>query len=266
METGKFTSNKDGGDGYRDYRKACQTAFDDINTVLAPKPRINKIMATADMGKAIVNKIGTCVGVDAEDNPIWTDPRAGSLKPETIELYSFLVSPEGMTQMGMTAPEPAADSSAVEEQNPEVAAAEAAGQPDPALAQGPKFLAEDQECSGWVNKTGPDPRYKETCEACSRNEACATQMAKPKATAKSKAGPKSKGPCEPKYSRATAFLNALKTGGTREQLAATSNAGYMAKTGKKDNLPEAKFWMANFLRLLEEMDLVQEDNGVITLK
>jgi hypothetical protein len=94
-------------------------------------------------------------------------------------------------------------------------------------------------------------------------------VAKPKTAAKPKAEPKTKepkAPSEPKYSRATAFLDALKTGGTREQLATASNASYMAKTGKKDNLPEAKFWTANFLRLLEEMDLVQEDNGVITLK
>jgi len=255
LDTSKFTSDKDAGDGYRDYRKACQMAFDDINTVLEPKPKINKIMATNVMHEPVIEKIGACVGEDAEGNPIWTNDRATKLKPETIELYSFLISAEGMAQMGFQLPaaEPEAE-----------AQAEATTDPSAQEPAGPKFAEEGQECPGWVNKTGPDPRYKETCDACSRVEACAAQVAKPKAAAKEKKPKEPKPPKEIKevYSRVNSVCDCLKEGQsfTKESLAKAANDLYI-QHGGKDNIKESSWAVNTFLKPLLLMGAVIEVSG-----
>ena len=78
LDTSNFSSDPAGGDAYKNYRRACQAAIKDINAVLAPAPKLNFMMPTSGMGEAIVATVGACVGKDEQQNPIWTNDKAGN--------------------------------------------------------------------------------------------------------------------------------------------------------------------------------------------
>ena len=227
-------------------RKAMQEAFKDINAVLDPKPKLNFIMATDKMGQVIIDSIGACIG-EENGQPIWVDPKAASLNPDTIITYEYLVN--------LQTPEPGAEAQS---------GAEAA-----AAAAEEIYLAEGEECPGWVKSAGPtNPKYKAICAVCSKIEAC-KERAKPKTE---KAAKEPKLPKEPKiikeaYSRVHSVCDCLKTNSpfTKESLAQAANALYIQKGGK-DNLKESVWAVGNFLKPLILMGTVVEDNGNFQVK
>ncbi len=236
LDTSIFTPD---GDGKKVLRRTLQTAVKDINAVLVPSPKLNFIGSIEFLTEQVINSIAACVG-DKDGQPVWTDPRAGNLNPDTIALYEYLV--------GQQAAEPGAEAAG----STAATAAHARGEDI--------YLAEDEECPGWIKSAGPtNPKYEAICAVCSRKAACADRAEK---VIKEPKPPKE--PSEPKYSRASAFIEALKTGGNKQSLAEISDKLYVQKTGKKSNLPEAKFWVANYLRLLLELNLVTETEGVFT--
>lgn len=196
LDTSNFSFDKKAGDGYKALRTALQAAFKDINDVLQPKPKLNPIMATDQMGQVVVAQIAQVVGTDDDGNPKWTDDRAGNLKPETVELYTWLADQQQPEQEQPPAEpgEGATDATATEPA--EAAAATAATTEDAAGAE-TAYLTDNEECPGWLHKQGPK-EGEEACGICSRNEACAkhsgikqkpsTKKAAPSAAARSRYG------------------------------------------------------------------------------
>jgi len=80
------------GDAKKAFRRACQEAFKDINAVLEPAKKVNPVMAHGKLGQAVVDNIAPFVGTDDSGTPVWLDPKAANLKPETVELYNFLAA------------------------------------------------------------------------------------------------------------------------------------------------------------------------------
>jgi len=210
-----------------------QHAVKDINEVFGMKQ--NKIAARQVLIDFILTTINDCIGPDPE-NPgevIWTNERAGNLQPKTIATYTEL----------------AKDSNA-----------QAAGEED-------------------ASKTCADfgKNYKEdevVCQECLRAEECQTTMANAAAAAakkkesakKAAVAKKAAEPRPEKFSRSLAFLEAIKEGGTKQGLAEKSDQIYADRTSKTSNPAEAKFWTSNFLRLLTDMNLVEENAGIFKLK
>lgn len=194
MDTGSFTTNKDGGDGYKACRKALQEAFKDINEVLQPKPKLNIMMGTDKMAEVVVAQIAACIGQDAVGNPTWTNPAAVNLSPDTIKLYEWCVGQR--TQESIQDPNSVAQTVGKEQMaftNAEGEEIVVTTAQDAAQAAEDIYLADGEECPGWVKKAGPtNPKYEAICLVCSRLAACADRAgaAKPKAGAKKTAGEK----------------------------------------------------------------------------
>jgi len=201
-----------------------QHATKDINEVFGLKQsHITKRQALIDF---IVNTVNGCIGPDPDnaEQSIWTDERAGNLKSETINTYTALVEQNLATEVAEDDP-----ASAVEAQSPEVAAADVAGEPDPAL---PK------ECPNFGKDRDPTD---EACQICKRTEECAqvieakaAKKSKPKAERKPSEGKDQFG-SSPKA--ATGQMNALFLQGTTLKAASESTGrslGYV--TGHFKNL------------------------------
>ena len=251
-------------------RKEMQAAIKDINATLAPAKKLN-IIGTGDfLSTQIVTAIAACIGQDDQGNPTWENPAAGNLSPDTIKTYEALVLMTG------TDANPEPETSPTGEPEGDCAAWVAKAGPkegDPECDACPDL----PECTERAGKAVAKPAQPKKTDEEKEAEKLAKEQAKIEAQAtkeKEKADKKAqkkaavaaaKIPAEPKYSRVFAFLDALKAGGTKDDIASASNKLYMEKTGKADNLPEAKFWASNFLRLLTEMGQVQEQDGKISL-
>jgi hypothetical protein len=182
-----------------------QKAVKDIATVLDIKQ--NHVAGRQVLIDFVVNTIGGCIGPNPEnpEEQIWVDERAGDLKPETLATYEALATP---------AAEP--DPSAVEQQSPEVAAAEATGQPDPKEAvvvqDGAEAdpaekteaevvgeeagTAQPKECPEFGK--GYDATDPACAKPCKRAEECQDMMAEAKAAKKKTTTSAPKEPKEPK--------------------------------------------------------------------
>jgi hypothetical protein len=158
-----------------------QQAVKDINTTLGTNQ--NKVAGRQVLIDFIVGAIGGCIGPDPEnpDAQIWTDERAGELKPETLATYEALTgSPED-------------PGTAVTEEDAitaEQAHAEAAGQPDPKAAESQPGTdpTQPKECPEFGK--GYDAADPACAKPCKRAKECQTVMAEAAATAPGKKGRK----------------------------------------------------------------------------
>lgn len=223
-----------------------QFAVKDINEVFGLKQ--NKIAGRQVLIDFIVGTIGACIGPDPE-NPgetIWTDPRAGQLKNETMATYDVLTA-----QTPTASPEPTPE--VKEEPLPETQATGEAG-------DAPK------ECPDFGKAY--DPKDKACAEQCVRPVECQAAMAevtkgKKKTAAKTK---ETKPPVTDKYSRAHAFCDALKSGNlSKEGLIKKTNELYMAK-GNADNIKESTWAVSTFMKPLLILGVVKEENGVFSFQ
>lgn len=133
-------------------RKDMQAAIKDLNAVLEPKPKLNIIGGANFLADQIVKTITNCIGTDEAGNTIWTNPKAGNLNSGTIAVYELLV-----------------------EYLPEVKSEDQGANPAAAIQAAEEvYLAENEECPGWVKSAGPtNPKYEAICAVCSRKVACA---------------------------------------------------------------------------------------------
>jgi hypothetical protein len=144
-------------------RKAIQAAIKNINSVLAPTPKLGIIGTTEFLTNQVVSAIGACIGQDEAGSPIWTNPAAANLDPGTITTYEALVA--------AAAAEPAAAEPAAAEADEAAAAAGAVAEPA-AAATGEI----EGECAAWAAKAGPKAGDAE-CDACPDLKECADRAA-----------------------------------------------------------------------------------------
>lgn len=210
MDTSNFTTNKEGGDNYKDCRKAMQAAYKDINAVLEPKPKMNIMDATAAMPAKIVDVVGACIGEDEKGNSIWADPRGAKLNADTIAVYNWALSLVEPAEEPETV-QPGAEAGPAEKAESEIVEPEPWTQPAEDV-----YLADNEECPGWVKKLGPSAEYEEICKACARLKACTERMgAKPAAGAKKEGSRRKKKDSEPKQTKPgviASILAMLKSG------------------------------------------------------
>ena len=301
LDTSNFSSDPAGGDAYKNYRRACQAAIKDINAVLAPAPKLNFMMPTSGMGEAIVATVGACVGKDEQQNPIWTNDKAGNLAPDTIELYTWLIAQTpAVAQPAETKVEPEtkpAEDALAAAGGPEAVAEAALAQKQPETKPETeiKYVAEGENCLGWINNLGPtNPRYKETCDACSKLVPCGERAeaakgpkagkktaaekevekaakAQAKADAKAqraadKTADKAAGPSKAKYNRARACVDALRQScpATMEQVAAKAQELYLA-AGNTGSAEAGMTWLRAYaVEVLEAAGVVAVEGGVLS--
>jgi hypothetical protein len=261
-----------------------QQAVKDINTVLGTTQ--NKVAGRQVLIDFIVGTIGGCIGPDPEnpDEQIWTDERAGQLQAKTLATYEVLT--DGAPAEGGEVAPTSAGAEAVEEQSPEVATAEAAGEPDP------KTVKECPEFGKGYDATDPG-----CAKPCKRAEECQTVMAeattapvkKTRKTAEEKAAEKEAKKTEREAAKAQraaekaggktttiksqveryGYVNAahdaiLSKDMSRDDLAKKILELYEAH-GKTGDIKQARRNLDTDLRSLLVFGVVREENGLIIL-
>jgi len=161
-------------------RFGLQAAIKDINKVLAPTPKLRFIAQVPDLKQQIYDILSPLVAPEGSAEA-WTDSRCNSLAPETILVYNKVFDEiEAMKPQG---------------QSPEVAAAEAAGQPDPALVAGEtqtvvetekpgaEGQGDDEGCAAFKQGAGPatEGPYVDECANCPDKAECAEKAEQMKA-------------------------------------------------------------------------------------
>lgn len=141
-----------------------QKAVKDINAVLGTKQ--NHVSGRQVLIDFIVSTIGGCIGPNPDDpeEQIWTNDKAGGLKPETLTLYEVLTAPAGAD------PAPAKDAEQV------VAKAEAVFQ-----AGETTEAPQTKECPEFGK--GYDAAEPACAKPCKRAEECAELTAQAAAAA-----------------------------------------------------------------------------------
>lgn len=143
-----------------------QKAVKDIAAVLDIKQ--NHVAGRQVLIDFIVNTVNNCIGPDPEnaEQSVWTDNRAGDLKPETINTYTALVTQNLATEQPEV--QDGAEADAAEKAESEVVGEETGEQP--------------KECPSFGKDKDPDDVG---CQECKRGEEC-SQVIEAKATKKAK--------------------------------------------------------------------------------
>ena len=234
-----------------------QKAAKDINAVLGTKQ--NHVAGRQALIDFIVGSIGGCIGPNPEnpEEQIWTDQRAGELKPETLATYEALATPAAEAGAGQAeAPEAAGQDKATSEAQ-DAATEVQPGDEAPAPKECPEF------------GKGYDAGDPACAKPCKRAEECQTAMAEAapkKKTAEAAAPKEPKAASADKYRRAHAFCDALRSGPLpKEGLITKTNELYMAK-GNADNINESTWAVSTFMKPLLILGTVKEENGVFALQ